>query len=67
MRDGTPKLERCAVLFIDLLGVRAMNRGPRRRVQQHLVELDRAVTGMYRDYLKPESPWPAAFFSDTLA
>ncbi|HEY1458124.1 MAG TPA: hypothetical protein VGF15_06365, partial [Solirubrobacteraceae bacterium] len=38
--------------------------------QQNLVELDRAIGGAfrqsYRDYLAPESPWPAAMFSDTL-
>ena len=65
-RRGAPKLVRCAVLFIDLLGVRAMNRGPVRDVRRDLVALEQAVSQMYRDYLKPESPWPAAFFSDTL-
>jgi hypothetical protein len=54
------------VLFIDLLGVRAMNRGTQRQVQTRLVELDRAVARMYRGYLEPDSRWPAAFFSDTL-
>jgi hypothetical protein len=63
-RDGKPKLVRCAVLFVDLLGVRAMNRS--RRVASHLVALERAVSKTYRDFLKPDSPWPAAFFSDTL-
>lgn len=41
-----------------------MNRS--RRVAQHLKALERAVSGMYRDFLKSDSPWPAAFFSDTL-
>ncbi|HMJ35352.1 MAG TPA: hypothetical protein VK501_15685 [Baekduia sp.] len=63
-RRGTPKLVPCAVLFVDLLGVREMNRSPKAR--DHLIALERAVTGMYRDYLRPESPWPASFFSDTL-
>lgn len=63
-RRGEPKLVKCAVLFIDILGVREMNRS--RRVGQHLKALERAVTGMYRDFLEPDSPWPAAFFSDTL-
>lgn len=63
-KQGKPKLARCAVLFIDLLGVRQMNRS--RRVAAHLVALESAVTGMYRDFLQPDSPWPAAFFSDTL-
>jgi len=47
-RRGTPRLVRCAVLFIDLLGVRAMNRGPVSKVRRHLIDLDRAVTGRYR-------------------
>lgn len=63
---GRPRLAQCAVLFLDLLGVRAMNRGPRREVERHLRDLEAAVTGGYRDYLRPESIWPAAFFSDTL-
>lgn len=61
---GEPTLAHCAVLFLDLLGVRAMNRSP--DVDQHLIALERAVTRTYRDFLKPDSPWPAAFFSDTL-
>lgn len=63
-RRGTPKLVKCAVLFVDLLGVREMNRSANAR--EHLIALEHAVTGMYRDYLRAESPWPAAFFSDTL-
>ncbi len=59
-----PRLVRCAVLFMDLLGVGAMNRS--RSAARHLVELERAVTVNYRDYLSPFSPWPSAFFSDTL-
>jgi hypothetical protein len=65
-RGDVPQLIRCAVLFIDLLGVRAMNRGPVAQVRRHLIDLDRAVTHRYRDYLRPESEWRAAFFSDTL-
>lgn len=65
-RSGTPKLVRCAVLFVDLLGVRAMNRGPHRKVLANLVAVERAVSGMYRDFLKEDSPWPASLFSDTL-
>ena len=52
------------MLFVDLLGVRALNRSP--EVEQHLVALEKAVTRNYRDFLRPDSPWPAAFFSDTL-
>lgn len=62
--DGAPRLFPCAVLFIDLLGVRAMNQSP--EVDQHLRDLDRAVSAMYRDFLAANSPWPASFFSDTL-
>jgi hypothetical protein len=61
-----PRLTRCAVLFLDLLGVRAMNQGPPEEVQQRLEDLDRAVTGTFRDILGPDAPRPAAFFSDTL-
>jgi hypothetical protein len=63
-RRRRPRLARCAVLFVDLLGVSAMNRS--RSVARHLVALERAVTGTYRDFLSQDSPWPAAFFSDTL-
>lgn len=41
-----------------------MNRS--RRVVSHLRALEKAVTRDFRDFLDPESPWPAAFFSDTL-
>lgn len=37
-----------------------------RRVTTHLRALEAAVTRNYRDFLSPDSPWPAAFFSDTL-
>jgi hypothetical protein len=63
-RRGRPRLVRCAVLFVDLLGVRAMNHGG--KAAAHLVALERAVNGTYRNFLEPDSPWPAAFFSDTL-
>jgi len=59
-----PRLVRSAVLFMDLLGVKEMNRS--RTVAQHLIDLERAVTGAYRNYLSPFSPWPSALFSDTL-
>lgn len=62
--QGEPRLVRSAVLFVDLLGVRALNRSP--QVEHHLVALEKAVTRSYRDFLKSDSPWPAAFFSDTL-
>lgn len=65
-RRGTPRLVPCAVLFLDLLGVREMNRGPLRDVKRNLAALEQAVSTRYRDYLSAESPWPASFFSDTL-
>jgi hypothetical protein len=65
-RRRTPKLVHCAVLFVDLLGVRAMNRGTEREVRSNLIALEHAVSGMYRDYLEADSPWPGALFSDTL-
>jgi hypothetical protein len=53
------------VLFIDLLGVREMNRG--RSAGRHLAAIERAVVrGAYRDFLTPDSLWLSAFFSDTL-
>ena len=39
-RSGRPVLVRCAVLFVDLLGVREMNMSE--RVAEHLVALHRA-------------------------
>jgi hypothetical protein len=65
-RMGTPRLVDCAVLFLDLLGVRAMTRGSQRQVARRLRDLERAVSRQYRNYLQPDSRWPAAFFSDTL-
>ena len=53
------------MLFVDLLGVREMNRG--RSAGKHLAAIERAVVrGAYRDFLAPDSPWLSAFFSDTL-
>ncbi len=63
-RTGKPKLVDCAVLFFDLLGVSAMAASP--QAGKHLQAIDRVVSGRYRDFLAPRSPWPAAFFSDTL-
>jgi hypothetical protein len=64
--DRAPRLTRCAVLFLDLLGVRAMNRGSDADVRARLVALDDAIGGMYRHYVGPDAPFPSAFFSDTL-
>jgi hypothetical protein len=62
--DGQPRLVRCAVLFLDILGMREITRAPAEEVERRLRDLDRAVTDMSRDYLEPTSPFPAAFFSD---
>lgn len=63
-RAGKPKLIDCAVLFLDLLGVSAMAGSSRAR--EHLRSIDRVVSRRYRDFLAADSPWPAAFFSDSL-
>lgn len=63
-RNGEPKLVRCAVLFVDILGVREMNLG--REAATNLIKLERAISRTYRDFLDPRSAWRAAFFSDTL-
>ncbi len=61
----TPRLARCALLFLDLLGVTEMARSP--HAQQNLVDLEQAIRGLQlRDFLDPDSAWPAAIFSDTL-
>lgn len=62
--SGQPQLTRCAVLYVDLLGVSALAESA--SAQQSLKRLDRALRSMYRDYLADDSPWPAAMFSDTL-
>jgi hypothetical protein len=62
----TPRLEHCAVLFLDLLGVQAMTRGARADVECRLAALDEAMTGTFRQYTGPSSAWAAVFFSDTL-
>lgn len=61
---GKPRLRRCAVLFLDLLGVREMSGSSEAR--KHLRAIEQAISGSYGDFLRADSPWPAAFFSDTL-
>lgn len=63
-RSGRPLLVRCAVLFVDLLGVREMNMS--QRVAGHLVTLHGVVRLMHRDFFGEASPYHSAFFSDTL-
>jgi hypothetical protein len=62
--DGTPRLARCALLFLDLLGVRKMATGS--HAQQNLLELEQALRSPLKGLLDPESAFPAAVFSDTL-
>lgn len=62
--SGRPLLIRCAVLFVDLLGVREMNLSE--RVAGHLIALRNAVSVMHRDFFGEPSRYRSAFFSDTL-
>ena len=62
--DGSPQLARCALLFLDLLGVRKMATSP--QAQQNLIELKQALRSPLKGLLDPESAFPAAVFSDTL-
>ena len=56
-RHGRPLLIRCAVLFVDLLGVREMNMS--QRVAGHLVALHSAVSLMHRAFVfKPRAVEP---------
>jgi hypothetical protein len=50
------------VLFLDLLGVSEMSRDD--NAERHLRKLGDAV-GAYRNFLAADSPYPAAFFSDS--
>jgi hypothetical protein len=64
-KDGAPRLARCALLFLDLLGVKKMATGE--RAQQNLVDLEQAIRSLgLRDFLDPDSAFPAAIFSDTV-
>jgi hypothetical protein len=60
---GLPRFVQCALLFVDVLGVSEMSRGD--DADGQLRRLDDAVRGAYRDFLAEDSPWPAAYFSDT--
>jgi hypothetical protein len=63
--DGAPRLLRCVVLFLDILGVSDMALDQARR-DRNLVELDRALRRSTRDFLSEDSPWPSALLSDSL-
>jgi hypothetical protein len=60
---GEPMLAHSAVLFVDLLGVREVSRND---PLAGLRGLEHATRRSFRDFLAPDSPWPSAFFSDTL-
>jgi hypothetical protein len=62
--DGAPRLQRCALLFLDMLGVSAMARS--REAAKHLAAVDRAVRSSFRDFLGPATELPGAVFSDSL-
>lgn len=62
---GTPRMLRCVVLFLDILGVSDMALDQARR-DRNLVELDRALRRSTRDFLSEDSPWPSALLSDAL-
>jgi hypothetical protein len=60
---GHPRLAPSAFLFVDLLGVRDVSEiSP----LEGLRGLEQATRRTFRDFLAPDSPWPSAFFSDTL-
>jgi len=40
-KDGAPRLARCALLFLDLLGVKDMATGV--HAQQNLIDLEQAI------------------------
>ncbi len=61
--DGEPRLAHSALLFVDLLGVREVSL---REPLTGLRGLEHATRRSFRDFLMPDSPWPSAFFSDTL-
>jgi hypothetical protein len=62
--NGSPQLARCALLFLDLLGVTEMATSS--RAAQNLVELEQAIRGVVRDFLDSATFWPAAMFSDMI-
>jgi hypothetical protein len=62
--DGAPRLQRCALLFLDMLGVSAMARSE--QAAEHLAAVDRAVRNSFRDFLGPATELPSAVFSDSL-
>jgi hypothetical protein len=63
-QHGKAMLRPCALLFIDILGVRQMATGP--EADARLADLSTALRHPLGDFFATSSPWPAAFFSDTL-
>lgn len=61
--DGTPRLAHCAVLFVDLLGITQLATSA--GAATYLTTLNDALRSS-RDFLREDSPWPAAYFSDSL-
>jgi len=61
--QGRPRLARSAFLYVDLLGVRDVSATS---PAEGLRRLDHAIRRAFRDFLAADSPWPSAFFSDTL-
>lgn len=61
--QGGPRLARCAVLFVDLLGISQLARSE--NAATYLRTLNDALRSS-RDFLREDSPWPAAYFSDSL-
>ena len=62
---GRPRLVRCAVLFLDILGVSEMALDKKNN-SQNLIDLDRALRKTSRDFLADDSPWPSTLLSDSL-
>lgn len=63
--EGNPRLARCAVVFLDILGVSEMALDAE-NVAGNLVDLDRVLRRTSRDFLAEDSPWPSALLSDSL-
>jgi hypothetical protein len=66
--EGQPELRTCAVLYLDLLGVSALTKGP--DALRELRKFDGAIRGAFRYRIGPDasqegSALPAAVFSDS--
>jgi hypothetical protein len=63
--DGRPRLVRCALLFLDLLGVGEMATDPDRAAED-LVRVERALRAAHDDILAIGARWSTLLVSDTL-